>query len=181
MKKAVAYARFSSNNQREESIDAQLRAIEEYAQRNNILLIDKYIDKLYEHLTTTISSQEKEFLVLKEQLEKLDTEEEVLNNTILNGVMNQGIVDKNNSIQERKKAIGKQLMNFKTDSYSKDEIREFMYQFNDFRNLTDEDKKNLLNIFVYQVELFDDTMNIKINTQPFNRKVGYKDGRGERI
>ncbi|HHX67885.1 MAG: recombinase family protein [Miniphocaeibacter sp.] len=116
MKKAVAYARFSSDNQREESIDAQLRAIEEYAQRNNILLIDKYIDKLYEHLTTTISGQEKEFLVLKEQLKKLDTEEEVLNNAILNGVMNQGIVDKNNSIQKRKKAIGEQLLNFKTYS-----------------------------------------------------------------
>ncbi|HHX67886.1 MAG TPA: hypothetical protein GX708_07520 [Gallicola sp.] len=56
-----------------------------------------------------------------------------------------------------------------------------MYQFNDFKNLTNEDKKTLLSIFIYQVELFDDTMNIKINTQPFNRKVGYTDGRGERI
>lgn len=45
MKKAVAYARFSSDNQREESIDAQLRAIEEYASRNDILLIDTYVDQ----------------------------------------------------------------------------------------------------------------------------------------
>ena len=45
MKKAVAYARFSSDNQREESIDAQLRAIEEYAERNNILIIDNFIDE----------------------------------------------------------------------------------------------------------------------------------------
>lgn len=29
--RAVAYCRFSSHNQREESIDAQLRAIHEYA------------------------------------------------------------------------------------------------------------------------------------------------------
>ena len=33
--RAVAYARFSSDNQRDESIDAQLRAIHDYAQRNN--------------------------------------------------------------------------------------------------------------------------------------------------
>ena len=32
-KVAVAYARFSSNNQREESIDAQLRAIREYCEK----------------------------------------------------------------------------------------------------------------------------------------------------
>lgn len=43
--KAVAYARFSSDHQREESIDAQLRAIHEYAQKNNIIIIGEYIDR----------------------------------------------------------------------------------------------------------------------------------------
>ena len=42
--KAVAYARFSSDMQRGESIDAQLRAIRKYAKENNIIVIDKYID-----------------------------------------------------------------------------------------------------------------------------------------
>lgn len=42
---AVAYARFSSSNQREESIEAQLRAIHEYAARNNITIIREYIDR----------------------------------------------------------------------------------------------------------------------------------------
>ena len=41
---AVAYCRYSSNNQREESIDAQLRAIREYAQNNNIVIIGEYCD-----------------------------------------------------------------------------------------------------------------------------------------
>ena len=45
IKRAVAYARFSSNNQREESIDAQLRAISEYCKKNNILLVDTFIDE----------------------------------------------------------------------------------------------------------------------------------------
>ena len=45
IKRAVAYARFSSNNQREESIDAQLRAIREYCEKNNILLVDTFIDE----------------------------------------------------------------------------------------------------------------------------------------
>lgn len=42
---AVAYARYSSNNQRDESIDAQLRAITEYCERNNILLLEAFQDE----------------------------------------------------------------------------------------------------------------------------------------
>ena len=45
IKRAVAYARFSSNNQRDESIDAQLRAIRDYCERENIQLIDIYTDE----------------------------------------------------------------------------------------------------------------------------------------
>lgn len=45
MLKAIAYARYSSNNQREESIDAQLRAIREYCKRNNIQLVEVFYDE----------------------------------------------------------------------------------------------------------------------------------------
>lgn len=45
IRKAVAYARFSSNNQREESIDAQLRVISDYCERENIQLVDIYSDE----------------------------------------------------------------------------------------------------------------------------------------
>ena len=34
--RAVLYARFSSDNQREESIDAQIRAIREYARKRTV-------------------------------------------------------------------------------------------------------------------------------------------------
>ena len=43
--KAVAYARFSSDNQRDESIDAQMYAIENYANQHDIELIGTYIDR----------------------------------------------------------------------------------------------------------------------------------------
>lgn len=45
MKKAAIYARYSSENQRDESIDAQIFAIEEYAKRNNIIIVATYIDR----------------------------------------------------------------------------------------------------------------------------------------
>ena len=45
IRRAVAYARFSSNNQREESIDAKLRAISDYCERENIQLVDIYSDE----------------------------------------------------------------------------------------------------------------------------------------
>ena len=43
--RGVIYARFSSEMQRDESIDAQVRAIGEYAKRNDIVIIEQYIDK----------------------------------------------------------------------------------------------------------------------------------------
>ena len=45
MIKAAIYARFSSDNQREESIDAQIRAINDYCSRNNYAVIKIYTDE----------------------------------------------------------------------------------------------------------------------------------------
>lgn len=45
MKTAVIYARYSCDQQTEQSIDGQLRVCEEYAQRNNILILNTYIDR----------------------------------------------------------------------------------------------------------------------------------------
>lgn len=45
IRRVVAYARYSSNNQREESIDAQLRAIGDYCEAENITLVDVYTDE----------------------------------------------------------------------------------------------------------------------------------------
>ena len=45
MKKAVIYARYSSDSQTEQSIEGQLRVCREYAKNNNILVIDTYIDR----------------------------------------------------------------------------------------------------------------------------------------
>lgn len=43
--KAVIYARYSSDNQREESIEGQLRKCMEYAKYNNITIVGSYIDR----------------------------------------------------------------------------------------------------------------------------------------
>lgn len=45
MKKAVVYARYSSDSQSEQSIEGQLRVCEDYARTNNILILDTYIDR----------------------------------------------------------------------------------------------------------------------------------------
>ncbi len=42
---AAAYVRYSSDNQRDESIDAQIRAISEYAKNHNMDLVKVYADK----------------------------------------------------------------------------------------------------------------------------------------
>lgn len=45
MKTAVIYARYSSERQTEQSIEGQVRVCNEYAERNNILILDTYIDR----------------------------------------------------------------------------------------------------------------------------------------
>lgn len=45
MKTAVVYARYSSDSQSEQSIEGQLRVCREYAEKNDIIIIDTYIDR----------------------------------------------------------------------------------------------------------------------------------------
>ena len=45
IKTAVFYGRYSSDKQTEQSIEGQLRACKEYADRNNIIIVDEYIDR----------------------------------------------------------------------------------------------------------------------------------------
>lgn len=45
MIKAVCYARYSSHNQREESIEGQLRECQDFASRNDMVIIGEYIDR----------------------------------------------------------------------------------------------------------------------------------------
>lgn len=49
--KAALYARYSSDNQRSESIDAQLRAMQNYCQQNHILIVETYIDEAKSAIT----------------------------------------------------------------------------------------------------------------------------------
>ena len=47
----IIYARYSSDNQPEESIEGQLRECTEYAKRNDITIIDTYIDRAFSATT----------------------------------------------------------------------------------------------------------------------------------
>ena len=45
--KAVIYARYSSDSQREESIDGQLRECAAFAEKNGITILRHYIDRAF--------------------------------------------------------------------------------------------------------------------------------------
>ena len=45
MKTGTIYARYSSNNQTEQSIEGQIRVCREFAQRNGIVIVSTYIDR----------------------------------------------------------------------------------------------------------------------------------------
>ena len=78
-KKVVIYARFSSHNQTEQSIEGQLRECYAYAKRNDYLVLHEYIDRVMtgtndkrpEFLKMIKDSQKKEFdYVLVYQLDR---------------------------------------------------------------------------------------------------------------
>ena len=45
MKDAVIYARYSSNNQTEQSIEGQIRVCTDYAKHHNLRIVGEYIDR----------------------------------------------------------------------------------------------------------------------------------------
>ena len=66
MKTAYAYARFSSDNQREESIDAQVRAISEYCDTKDIKILQIFKDEAYSARTANRPAFQQMFSVLAE-------------------------------------------------------------------------------------------------------------------
>lgn len=67
MKTAYAYARFSSDNQREESIDAQLRAIREYCAKEDIRIIKTFKDEAVSARTDKRPAFQDMFGIIKER------------------------------------------------------------------------------------------------------------------
>jgi site-specific DNA recombinase len=66
--KAVIYARYSSDNQREESIEAQIRAINEFAIKNNYEIVNTYID---EALTATTDNRPQFLKMIRDSSNRL--------------------------------------------------------------------------------------------------------------
>lgn len=67
MKTAYAYARFSSDNQREESITAQLRAIREYCAHNDIKILQEFKDEAFSARTDKRPAFQELFARVKER------------------------------------------------------------------------------------------------------------------
>ena len=71
MLRAALYARFSSENQREESILAQFRDSTEYCKKHNYAIVAKYADEAKSG-TTTIGREQYKFMLKDAQKGKFD-------------------------------------------------------------------------------------------------------------
>jgi predicted site-specific integrase-resolvase len=90
--KAVAYARFSSDNQREESITAQLRAIRKYADEHDIKIIHTYKDRIitatsdelpdFLRMIDNMRSRQKHSRELAQVKKEIATTQEEINNMV---------------------------------------------------------------------------------------------------
>lgn len=68
--RAVAYARYSSDNQREESITAQLRAIDEHCKKKGYVLVKAYTDEAKSATTDNRASFQQ--MILESELDLFD-------------------------------------------------------------------------------------------------------------
>ena len=66
--KAVIYARYSSENQREESIEGQIRECTAFAEKNGITILKHYIDRAYSAKTDNRPEFQKMIQDCKEKL-----------------------------------------------------------------------------------------------------------------
>ena len=100
MKYAVIYARYSSDNQTEQSIEGQVRACKEYAERNDILIVNSYIDRAmtgtndhrpeFQRMIKDSSKKEWDYVIV--QSKRTPTTIKVL--SILEHLKNQSIITK---------------------------------------------------------------------------------------
>ena len=67
MKTAVEYLRYSSDRQTEQSIEGQKRVCDEFAKRNDIVIVDTYIDRA---MTGTNDNREAFQQMLQRQRQK---------------------------------------------------------------------------------------------------------------
>ena len=77
--KAVIYARYSSNNQREESIEGQIRECTAFAEKNGITILKHYIDRSY---YKCVSVKKKRTDCIKKAIKKDFIEEFVVRHTM---------------------------------------------------------------------------------------------------
>ena len=66
---AVIYARYSSDNQREESIEGQIRECTAYAEKNDITVVKHYIDRA---ISAKTDKKERIIEALKKHMPILD-------------------------------------------------------------------------------------------------------------
>ena len=152
IKRAIAYARFSSNNQREESIDAQLRAIREYCEKNGIVLVD-------------INS-------LNKELDSINKKQEMLTDLLLEGEIDKAMLnEKNAALKQRKFEIEEELEKRKmvvgSDNVTEEMIVKYIREYIDYLKTSstadDELMRAVLNEFVEKVEVDKETITVHIS------------------
>ena len=135
--RAAAYYRFSSDNQRTESIDAQRRAVREYCSANNIEIVEEYIDEAFSAKTSDRpafqrmikDSEKRQFsMVIVHKLDRFarNRQDSAMYRVILqrNGVVLRSVVE--NFDDSPESVILESLMEGLAEYYSKNLAREVM-------------------------------------------------------
>ena len=150
--KAVIYARYSSDNQREESIDDQLRECMEFAKYNDLLYNLQYNE-------STVLPQ------LEQQLKEREKEIENIVNVIQQGVASQALVKRLGELEASKNEISDAIIKeqIQSPTYTQDEYRMALTNYRKIDITQQDGKRKIIDTFINAIYVFDDHLKIVYN------------------
>ena len=164
--RAVIYARYSSDNQREESIDGQLRECKKFAEYNGITIIGEYIDRAFSAKTDNRPEFQR---MIK------DSYKSVFDTVI---VWKLDRFARNRYDSARYKALLKKngvRVISATEKISEEQILHALYHYKNLDISTKEGKQRLIDGFVNSIFLYDDRYVITFNYKNKSKTVTFEE------
>ena len=180
---AVIYARYSSDNQREESIEGQIRECTAYAEKNDITIVKHYIDRAISAKTDAamesiiakvmeLQDRENTNLPLYEkQLRDAESGIQNMLNAIQAGILTSSTKERLEQLEETKRELEARIAEEKLakPKVTEEFIRFWLLRFRKLNMNQKDQRQALVDTFINAIYLYDDkvliTFNYKEGTQ----------------
>ena len=175
--KAVIYARYSSDNQREESIEGQIRECTAFAEKNDITVLKHYIDRAYSALMTLQDAENVNLPLYEKQLKETNVAINNLLNAIQAGNLNRSTKERFDQLEAARDELENKIAAEKLAKprITEEQLRFFLDRFRklDVRQLSH--RRMLIDTFINAVFLYDDKLVLTYNFREGTETITFDD------